>query len=107
MQDSNKAMYVRFSLLCAALSVLAFVLLILMKFSWMIAIIALGVCVIGIVLCMKTMIGEKPGVLQIIALAVCALMLIAVLGVIIFSVNAPDTSSRLIDQLKDSSAVLQ
>lgn len=107
MMDQNKVLYIRFSLLCAALSVLAFVLMLTMPFSWLIVLICGVISAAGILLALKSMMGERPRPLPLIGLVICVLALIALIVYVILSVNAPESTVRLIDQLKDSSAVLQ
>lgn len=107
MRDQNKALYLRFSLLCALLSVLAFILMITLPFSWLIVLICAAISVAGIALAMRSMIGERPSPMPIIGLAVCVLALLALIVYIIFSINSSETNIRFIDTLKDTSTILQ
>lgn len=107
MQDQNKIILTRFSLLCAALSVLAVVLLFTLEFSWLIVIICAAIPVVGILIAMKSMIGERPTPLPMIALVICVIALIVTVVFVIFSINAPEESGRLIDSLKDASTVIE
>lgn len=107
MLDQNKVLYIRFSLLCALLAVLAFILMMTLQFSWLIVLICAAISIAGIALALKSMVGERPSPMPIIGLVVCVLALLALIVYVIFSINAPESSARLIDQLKDTSTVLQ
>lgn len=107
MQDQERVIFTRGSLLCAVLSVLGFILLFTMDFSWLIVLICAAVAAAGIVLALKSVMGERPRPLPLIALVVCVLALIGLIVYVILTINSPETTTRLIDELKDTSTVLQ
>ena len=107
MQDQNNVLYTRFSLLCAALSVLAVVLLFTMDFSWLIVLVCAAICIAGVLLALKSMMGERPRPLPLVGLVVCVIALIVLVVFVIFSINNTESMVPYIDQLKDSSTVIQ
>lgn len=107
MQNQERVIYTRGSLLCAVLSVLGFILLFTLDFSWLIVLICAAVAVAGIVLALKSMMGERPTALPIIGLVVCVLAVLGLIVYVVMTLISPDVSTRLIDELKDASTVLQ